>query len=358
MKRPFHKTLLTLAVTGIIAVETPSVFTGPVVVHAEETNIDVSTYSEEELQAAYEQEEGSKRTLHISYDGGLCPVALPISQLKGFFEEEGLDTELYAASEQRDALAAGQIDTALGMLTDWLPSIQNGVDIRFSLALHTGCTSAAVLPDSGITGFQEGQRVGFVGAIGGVYHNIALRFISHDGFKAEDFEWVSLDAGTILKALQEQQVDVIVAADQLIEQWNQDELVEVIRSQSYDEDFKNEACCALGFPGEFVEENPATAYKITRAVYKASLWLQESEENRKEAAQLLLDNGYISGDVDFNTKLLSSMTFGLDNKALEKSLSDIVDEFIDLEILNPDTDAEAFKEQILLNYDLSKLGAV
>lgn len=356
MKKKFNKTLLTLAFAGIIAAEIPSVSIAPVVVRAEETNMDFSTYSQDELQAAYEQEEGSQRTLHISYDGGLCPAALPIAQLKGFFEEEGLDTELYAASEQRDALAAGQIDTALGMLTDWLPSIQNGVDIKFSLALHTGCTSAAVLADSDITGFQKGQRVGIVGAIGGVYHNIALRFISHDGFKAEDFEWVSLDAGTILKALQENQVDVIVAADQLIEQWKQDELVKVIRSQSHDEDFKNEACCALGFPGEFVEKNPVTAYKITRAVYRASLWLQKSEENRREAAQLLLDNGYISGDVDFNTDLLGTMTFGLDNKALEKSLSDIVDEFIDLEILNPDTDAETFKKQILLNYDLSKIG--
>ena len=355
MNKNYTKSILALALTAVIATAGLSAFQKPELVYASENDsaAEFSTYSQEELQAAYEKKEGSQRTLHISYDGGLCPAALPIAQLKGFFEKEGLDTELYAASEQRDALAAGQIDTALGMLTDWLPSIQNGVDIRFSLALHTGCTSAAVLKDSDITGFQKGQRVGFVGAIGGVYHNIALRFIAHDGFKTDDFEWVSLDSGTILKALQENQVDVIVAADQLIHQWEQQELVKVIRSQSYDDDFKDEACCALGFPGTFVDENPATAFKITKAVYQASLWLQESEENRREAAQLLLDNGYISGDVDFNTDLLGSMTFGLDNKALEKSLSDIVDEFIDLEILNPDTDAEAFKKQILINYDLS-----
>lgn len=355
MKNMNKKTLFALTLSTIIAATSLVTIPKAEVVYAEENNTDFSTYSDEELQAAYEQEEGSQRTLHISYDGGLCPAALPIAQLKGFFEKEGLDTELYAASEQRDALAAGQIDTALGMLTDWLPSIQNGVDIRFSLALHTGCTSAAVLTDSDVTGFQKGQRVGFVGAIGGVYHNIALRFISHDGFKTDDFEWVSLDSGTILKALQENQVDVIVASDQLIEQWKQQELVKIIRSQSHDDDFKNEACCALGFPGAFADENPATTYKITKAVYEASLWLQESEENRREAAQLLLDNGYISGDVDFNTDLLNSMTFGLDNEALEKSLNDIVDEFINLEILNPDTDAEAFKKQILIKYDLSKI---
>lgn len=318
-------------------------------------NAALASLSAEELEKKFAEEEGAKRTLHISYDGGLCPAPIPIAQLKGFFADEGLDTELVAVENQRDALAAGKIDTALGMLTDWLPSIQNGVDLRFSIALHTGCTSAAVLPDSGITAFQKGQRVGVVGAIGGVYHNIALRFIAHDGFKAEDFTWVSLDSGTILKALQEGQVDVIVAADQLIVQWEDDGLVSTIRSQTFDDDFKNEACCAIGFPGEFVEENPVTVLKITRAIYNSALWIQESDANRKEAAKLLIDGGYASGEVDYNARLLGTMKYGLDNQDLEKSLSDIVDEFVELEILNPNTDTEAFKDQILIKYDLDLL---
>ena len=318
-------------------------------------NAALASLSKDELEERFALEEGGKRTLHISYDGGLCPSPIPIAQLKGFFADEGLDTELVAVENQRDALAAGKIDTALGMLTDWLPSIQNGVDLRFSIALHTGCTSAAVLPDSGITKFEKGQRVGVVGAIGGVYHNIALRFIAHDGFKADDFTWLSLDAGTILKALQEDQVDVIVASDQLITQWEDDGLVSTIRSQTFDDDFKDEACCAIGFPGEFVEENPVTVLKITKAIYNAALWIQESDDNRKEAAELLLDGGYISGDVNYNARLLGTLKYGLDNKDLEKSLSDIVDEFVELEILRPDTDTQAFKDQILIKYDLNLL---
>ncbi len=315
----------------------------------------LASLSQEELEKKFADEEGAKRKLHISYDGSLCPAPIPIAQLKGFFEAEGLDTEIVLVENQRDALASGKIDTALGMLTDWLPSIQNGVDLRFPLALHTGCTSAAVLKDSSITKFEKGQKVGVVGPIGGVFHNIALRFIAHDGFKTDDFQWVSLDAGTILKALQEGQVDVIVAPDQMILQWEDDGLVKEIRSQTFDDDFKDEACCAIGFPGEFVEENPVTVLKVTRAIYNAALWIQESEANRKEAAELLNDAGYVSGDPDFNARVLGNLRYGLDNNDLETSLSHIVDEFVDLEILNKDTDKEAFKKQILIKYDLDLL---
>lgn len=324
---------------------------------AEETTggtVDFGALSEEDLQAIYEKEPASQRTIHISYDGGLCPAALPIAQLEGFFEEEGLDTDLVAVTEQRDALASGQIDTALGMLTDWLTSIQNGVDLRFSLPLHTGCTSAAVLADSDIEAFEAGQNVGVVGAIGGVYHNIALRFVAHDGFTADDFSWLSLDSGTILASLQQGESDVIVASDQLIQQWVDDGLVKRIRSQN-DEDFKDEACCALGFPGEFVDENPATVYKITRAVYNASLWIEESDENKSTAVDDLLAEGYVSGEHDFNVNLLKEWRFGLTNADLERSLSDIVDEFVQLGILEEGIDKDAFKEQILIKYDQGAL---
>lgn len=315
----------------------------------------LASLSKEELEKKFADEEGAKRKINISYDGSLCPAPIPIAQLKGFFEAEGLDTEIVLVENQRDALASGKIDTALGMLTDWLPSIQNGVDLRFPLALHTGCTSAAVLKDSSVTKFEKGQKVGVVGPIGGVFHNIALRFIVHDGFKADDFQWVSLDAGTILKALQEGQVDVIVAPDQMMLQWEDDGLVKLIRSQTFDDDFKDEACCAVGFPGEFVEENPVTVLKVTRAIYNAALWIQESDANRLEATQLLNDAGYVSGDPEFNARVLGNLRYGLNNKDLETSLSHIVDEFVELEILNKDTDKEAFKKQILIKYDLDLL---
>lgn len=311
--------------------------------------------SDEELQALYEKEEGSSRTIHIGYDGGLCQAAIPVAQYEGFFEEEGLDTELTAAEDARDALAAELIDTSAGMIAGWLTSVQNGVDIRFVVGLHTGCAAAVTLPDSDITGFEPGQKIGVVGNIGGIYHNIGLRMAAHDGFSADDFTWLGFDSSAILLALQDHEVDVIVVSEQLSQQWLNEGSVKQIRSLTTDDDFKDEACCVMGISGKFYDENPVTSYKITRAVYRASLWLAESEENRAEAAKILVDNGYVACSEEYALQLLNYYQFGLDNATTEKSLYDSVDEYIQLGVLSAEADAEAFKAQIWQPFDLDDL---
>jgi hypothetical protein len=102
-------------------------------------------------EAAFLDEPASKRTIHIGYDGGLCQAAIPIAHHKGFFEAEGLKTELTRTGgthdNVRDALAAGKIDTTAGMIAGWLKPITNGIDLKFTVGLHTGCASAFVLAD-------------------------------------------------------------------------------------------------------------------------------------------------------------------------------------------------------------------
>ncbi|MDR1206487.1 MAG: hypothetical protein LBL26_13580, partial [Peptococcaceae bacterium] len=59
-------------------------------------------------EAFFLAEPASRRTIHIGYDGGLCQAAIPMAQLKGFFEAEGLTTELTKSGgtmdNARDAL--------------------------------------------------------------------------------------------------------------------------------------------------------------------------------------------------------------------------------------------------------------
>ena len=199
------------------------------------------------------------------------------------------------------------------------------------------------------------MKIGFVGAYGGVYHNIALRFVAHDGFTSDDFTWLSFDQTAILLALQEGEVDAIVVSEQLSQQWIEDGDVKQIRSLTTDDDFKDEACCVLGISGTLLDENPVTSYKITRAVYRASLWIAESDEHRLEAAQMMVDNGYVSGTPEYSYKLLNYYKFGLTPVDTAKSLYDSVDEYIQLGILSEDTDAERFKEQIYYAYDFGNI---
>ena len=315
--------------------------------------------TEAEREAAFLAEPASGRIIRIAYDGGFCQAALAVAQLKGFFAAEGLKTELTRTGgtmdNVRDALAGGKIDTSAGMIAGWLKPITNGIDLRFTVGLHTGCSSAFVLADSGITEFKKGQVVAISGGIGGVYHNIAYRFIVHDGFVPEDFTWRDFPADQSLLVLQNGNADVIVIGDQLAEKWVEDGTLRRIRSLHEDADFAHEACCVMGIAGPFFDENPVTSEKISRAVYRASLWLDESNENKLETAKLLIDNSYISGTAEYTLRLFKLFRFGLSNDLTEKSLYDSVDEYQALGVIDKDINADDVKAQIWAPLDIEGL---
>jgi NitT/TauT family transport system substrate-binding protein len=291
-----------------------------------------------------------ERTIHIGYDGGLCQAAIPIAQHKGFFSAEGLKTELTRSGgtqdNARDALAGGKIDTSAGMIAGWLKPITNGIDIRFTVGLHTGCASAFVLAGSALKGFEKGQTVAFSGGIGGVYHNIAYRFIAHDGFVSDDFTWRDFPGDQLLLVLQNGQSDIAVISDQLAEKWVMDGTLRRVRSLHDDDDFKDEACCVMGIAGTFVDQNPLASEKISRAVYNAAKWIDASDENKRETAKILLENAYISGTEEYAYQLLKMFRFGLSNEVTERSLYTSVDEYQALGVLSKDLNVEDVKRQI------------
>jgi NitT/TauT family transport system substrate-binding protein len=347
--------LLTLTLFVISA----AVLAAPRELYAAGSEIDLRSFSklsDEEYEAAYRKEPASKRVINIGYDGGLCQASIPIAQNKGFFTAEGLDTKLTRSESPRDAIAGGKIDTSAGMIAAWLKPVTNGVDIVFTVGLHTGCASAIVLADSGIESFSDvkGETVAINGGIGGVYHNIAFRFAAHDGFKAADFKWRDFPADQSLLVLQRGEAKVAVLSDQLAEKWVQEGLVKRIRSLTFDKDFVNESCCVMGISGKFLKENPVTSEKISRAIYKASLWLNESEANRREAAKILLDGGHISGTPEYALTLLNMYRFGLDNATTERSLYDSVDEYKALGVLDQKINADEIKAQIWKPLDLER----
>jgi len=319
---------------------------------AESENARVPALSAAEKEAAFLAEPASQRVIHIGYSGGLCQAAVAIAQHKGYFAAEGLKTELTRSEDARDAIAGGKIDTSAGMIAGWLKPITNGIDLRFTVGLHTGCTSAFVLADSDITKFAKGQTVAISGGIGGVYHNQSYRFIANDGFVPEDFSWRDFPADQTLLILQSGRADVAVIGDQLAEKWVSEGHLRRIRSLHGDPDFKDESCCVLGIAGPFLKENPVTSEKISRAIYRASLWIDANDENKAEAAKILLENAYISGTEEYAVQLFKLFRFGLPNSVTEKSLYDAVDAYQALGVLDKDLNADDVKAQIWVPLDI------
>jgi NitT/TauT family transport system substrate-binding protein len=240
------------------------------------------------------------------------------------------------------------------MIARWLKPITNGIDLRFTVGLHTGCTSAFVLADSPITKFQKGQTVGVTG-IGGPQHNQAYRFIANDGFVPEDFTWRDFPGDQMLLVLQNGWADVTVMGDQLAERWVMDGSFRRIRSLHLDDDFKEESCCVMGIAGAFLDLNPVTSEKISRAVYKAAKWIDANDENKAETARLLMENGYISGTVDYAVALYKMFQYGISSEVTERTLYHFVDQFQALGIIDKNIIADDVKAQIWVPFDLERL---
>lgn len=300
------------------------------------------------------KEPAESRVINIGYNGGLCQAPVAIAHEKGFFAEEGLQTALTKSDNARDAIAGGKIDTSAGMIAAWLKPVTNGVDIVFTVGLHTGCTSAIVLKDSPINSFADakGKSVGISGGIGGVNHNIGYRMIAHDKLKPEDFQWRDFAEDQLLLILEKKEADVAIVGDQLAEKWVQEGKVRRIRSTTLDADFHDEACCILGISGKFMKENPRTAEKISRAVYKAALWVQE---NKLETAKLMIEKGHISGTPEYAKSLLDLYTFAIKPETSLRSVYTSVDEYKELGVISKDLDADAIKNKIWKPYDFTDI---
>jgi len=297
-----------------------------------------------------EKEPAAGRIIRLGFEGGLCQAAIPIAHLNGFLEAEGLETEIVVTGDlvnSRDALAAGQIDTVAGMLAGWFVPVSQGIDIRFTQGLHTGCASAFVLANSEINSFESGQNIAVSGSIGGAFHNIALRFVHRAGFTPDDFIWRDFPAAEAVIALQEGLVQVAVIPDQVGQRFVNEGLLRAIRSLD-DADFAGENCCVLGLTGAFIDENPNTAAAITRAIYNASRWLDENDENKAAAVKTLVEHGYISAgvDVEYIVGIMKHWRWGLPHNDTEQTLITSIAEYQALGVLNPDLDPEVIRAQV------------
>ena len=70
----------------------------------------------------------------------------------GYFEDEGLDIEQVTvdAAHVSEAIGADQVDVGMGLIGKMLQPLENGLPIKFTTGLHTGCTKLLVPGGSNI----------------------------------------------------------------------------------------------------------------------------------------------------------------------------------------------------------------
>lgn len=290
-------------------------------------------------KGSWESEPAYNETIKIGYNGGLCLGAFGIAQVEGFYEAEGLKTEIVKMSGQTDALGTGQVDVAGDHIATLLVPAVNGVNMMFSTGCHTGCKSLYTLADSGIEKTSDfiGKTIAVPDGIGASDHNISLRFLNHDNVDPKDVKFKPVETSAVILAMENGEVDGATLSDQYAKKFLDEGKLKIVRSLTFDEDFSKEACCVHAVNRDFYEANPITVEKLTRAHQNASDWIQDNQE---EAVKILLENKWASGDYDLVLEILKTYNFKIDDESTGQTLRDIVDDYKEFGLIDKSKDTD------------------
>ncbi|MCD8084141.1 MAG: ABC transporter substrate-binding protein [Clostridiales bacterium] len=302
-------------------------------------------------------DETSKEPFHlrIAYSPSLCQAPLHIAVEKGFFADEGIDPEniQVEASHVQEAIGADQVDVGFGLIGKFLQPIENGLAIKFTAGVHTGCTKIIVPKDSGIdtTADLKGKRIG-VSGLAGAETIVTKRVLAAEGISFDEenpeVEFVVFSQSDLGQALENGAIDVIATGDptasQYVEQYDLNTLVDTASS----EQFASEYCCASFVSTKFAEEHPDVAAAFTRAILKASVYVNEHPE---ETAQLQLDKNYVTGDAEFNAGILKSYNYIPSVQGGYDAIRLSVEQLADIGVLKEGTDAQKFADDVYVFYD-------
>jgi NitT/TauT family transport system substrate-binding protein len=302
--------------------------------------------TKEEEDAAWKKEPAYGRVINVGYNGGLCLGTLGIADIKGFYAEEGLKVNVVRMTNDVDAIGTGKVDVVGGHIAKFLVPTINGVRMKFTTGIHTGCKSLYVLNKSDIKTTKDliGKYVVVPNGIGGSDQNIAMRFFSRDGIDPlKQIKWKVTDAGAGILAMQKGEVSAALLEDQFARRFLDDGTLRVVRSLTFDDDFKNETCCILAINLDFYNENPITAKKITRAHEKASQWILD---NIEESVRLLQEHKWVAGDFSLVLSIQKTLNYGISDKATEDTLRVIIRDYQSFGMIDPRLNADDILKKI------------
>jgi NitT/TauT family transport system substrate-binding protein len=253
------------------------------------------------------------KVLKIGYSGSLCEAPLHIAQEKGFFEKEGLKVELIklAPGAQFEAVTAGQIDASFGLLASLIQPLSNGLPIKITSGLHTGCDKLLVPADSSIHTAADfkGKRIG-VPSMNSSPIIFTKRFLAEQGVnvgeKDPEVEFVVFSAGELPLALANGSVDAVAMNDPAAAVAIQDNGLQAVADSAVTAPYNKQYCCTAYVSDKLAEEEPEMAARYTRAMQKASQWIAE---NQDEAARIQVDKKWVPGDPVFNAKVLKTYNY-------------------------------------------------
>jgi len=297
----------------------------------------------------------SEYVLRIGWSGSLCEAPLHMAVEKGFFEEEGLKYELIklASGTAFDAVTANQIDACFGLLASLVQPLSNGLPIKITTGLHTGCDKVLVKPDSGIKEPKDfiGKKVGVPSFTSSPYI-YAKRVLADNGVNVtvqnSQVEFVVYSTADLPMALEKDAVDAIAMNDPTATIAALENNFTVIFDSAIDEPYKDQYCCSAYVRENIAREYPEIAAKYTRAMQKASAWVQE---NKDETARIQVENKWVAGDAKINAEVLKTFNYIPSYSQAYDMFGLLAEQLQKVGMLEADVDTKALQQNSFVKLD-------
>src|SRR5215813_1557298 len=294
----------------------------------------------------------NSKHVKIGFIGLTCEAPIYTAFEKGFFKEEGLEPELVKCSwaNYKDNLALGSYDITHHLVMYFLKPIEQGLDVRFLGGVHTGCLRVQTGVNSPIQKIQDlkGKRIGVPG-MGTPPFVFANRVFGTHGVDAgKDITWKVYPAGELGLAIDKGEVDAVADAEPIGSLLIAEGKVRNIADQIMDSPYKDEYCCEVIANGKWVDANPDTAVRATRALLKGAKWV---ETNPKAAAIMAVEKKYLASTPELNTVALARLRYVPSVLLAEESVHTAAREMKVAKMLSPETDTEALAKRAFMHLD-------
>ena len=296
------------------------------------------TPTAEELEAMKKEPAYGKTFPYFMYSG--CAAGITVAELLGYFDEIGLDTEMFKGASDVEAVGTGQVNAVITHIATLLVPITNGVDIALVGGAHQGCKSLYTLADSEYKSLEDlkGTQVAIPNGIGNSDYNITCMMLDAIGIDPKaDLDLIQVTADACVAAMQKGEISAAILSDVYAYGMVKDGTLRCVGSM-LDSAFTDlSMCCAIALNGEFLRENPVISKKFVQCVHKAHAWIRDNPE---EATDLLLENSLNSGDREMNIMINNSLQFGVTDAHMEEQLRNIVECYLKLDLITSMEDAD------------------
>lgn len=322
------------------------------------TNGSSKDIAEDKANVQEAKDNENKNLIKVLYSSGLCGIPLHIAKQLEFFEAEGLvegeDYEYVTSSLSGvEMLTTGQADVSFGLVAAMLAPLDNGLEAKTVLGIHTGCILLLAGTDTGISSVSElkGKKIG-VQQLASSAHIVAQRVLASEGIGSTvenmEVEFVTYGKDDLPIALKEGAVDAIAIGDpQATILINEGDGVELFNSAT-DDLLKDEYCCSLWVRNEALEKYPDEVTKVVTAIQKASAWV---DQNTDLAAKIQLDNEWLVGDLEIDRQVLKTYKYLPSVSGVETALTRNILEMKELGLIRKDTNAEDLAKSSFLRLE-------